>query len=63
MIIYSWEAAVAASFLKPGGYYITSGILEGKEESVAAAMEQAGLTVIETARQGEWVCVTGKKDA
>ena len=52
---------VAASFLKPGGYYITSGILEGKEESVAAAMKQAGLNVTETTRQGEWVCVTGKK--
>ena len=52
-------AAVRA--LAPGGVYITSGILEGKEASVADAMRAEGLDVIEVAAQGEWRCVVGRK--
>ncbi len=47
--------------LKPGGIYITSGIIEGKEELVADAMEAAGLTVLEVNALGEWRSVTGQK--
>ena len=32
--------------MKPGAYYITSGILEGREDSVAEAMREAGLEVV-----------------
>ncbi len=53
----------AAAAVKPGGVYITSGILDGKEESVAAAMRAAGLTVENITAQGEWRCVTGRKAA
>ncbi len=52
-------AAVRA--VKPGGVFITSGILEGKEESVAQAMRAAGLQIEEITAQGEWRCVTGRK--
>ncbi len=52
-------AAVRA--LKPGGVIITSGIIEGKEDIVRAAMEQEGLTVIDISADGEWRSVTGKK--
>ena len=45
--------------LKPGGIYITSGIIEGKEQEVIRAMEASGLAVAEITRQGEWVSVTG----
>ena len=55
------SAAVKA--VKPGGVYITSGILEGKEESVAAAMRAEGLTIENITAQGEWRCVTGRKAA
>ncbi len=47
--------------MKPGAYYITSGILEGREESVADAMRQSGLEVLGVTAQGEWRCVTGRK--
>lgn len=48
--------------LKEGGVYITSGIIEGKEDLVTAACEAAGLTVLEVTAQGEWRSVTAKKD-
>ena len=47
--------------LKPGGIYITSGIIEGKEGLVTAACEAAGLTVLEVGEQGEWRSVTARK--
>lgn len=52
-------AAVRA--VKPGGVFITSGILEGKEESVAEAMKKEGLQIADITAQGEWRCVTGRK--
>jgi ribosomal protein L11 methyltransferase len=47
--------------MKAGAYYITSGILEGREDSVAEAMREAGLEVISVTAQGEWRCVVGRK--
>lgn len=52
---------VAAECLKPGGIYITSGIIEAKEETVRQAVESAGLTVLEVNHLGEWVSVTARK--
>ena len=48
--------------MKKGAYYITSGILEGKQEDVEKAVTDAGLRVCEITRQGEWVCVTARKE-
>lgn len=47
--------------MKPGGIYITSGIIKEKEESVVRAVEAAGLEVMEITYQGEWVSVTARK--
>ncbi len=47
--------------LKPGGIYITSGIIEEKEAAVVEAVEAAGLAVLEINHQGEWVSVTARK--
>ena len=47
-------APVIPRFLKAGGTYITSGILTERIPEVKAAIEHAGLTVIETTTQGEW---------
>ena len=47
--------------LKPGGVYITSGIIDNKEQTVRDAVEAAGLEVIEVTYQGEWVSVTARK--
>ena len=48
--------------LKKGGIYITSGIIDDKEEVVVEAVKAAGLTVVEVTYQGEWVSVTARKD-
>ena len=53
---------VIVSQLKPGGIYITSGIIDDKEETVTEAVKAAGLTVLGVTYQGEWVCVTARKD-
>ena len=47
--------------MKPGAYYITSGILADKEKTVTAAIEHAGLEVGEVTYQGEWVSVTARR--
>lgn len=47
--------------LKPGGIYITSGIIDDKEETVVEAVKAAGLEVLEVTYQGEWVSVTARK--
>lgn len=48
--------------LKKGGIYITSGIIEDKEEVVVEAVKNAGLEVLEVNHQGEWVSVTARKN-
>lgn len=52
---------VIVNCLKPGGVYITSGIIEGREELVVRACEAAGLTVLEVNALGEWRSVTARK--
>ena len=53
---------VVVNHLKSGGIYITSGIIEDKEEAVASAVKAAGLTILEITHQGEWVSITAQKD-
>ncbi len=53
---------VAAGCLKQGGIYITSGIIDFKEAAVRAAIEAAGLTILETEYKGEWVSITARKE-
>ena len=52
---------VIVSQLKPGGIYITSGIIDDKEEVVKQAVADAGLELLDVTYQGEWVCVTARK--
>ena len=47
--------------MKPGAVYITSGILDVKEEVVKEAVVAAGLEVVEVTHQGGWVSVTARK--
>ena len=47
--------------LKEGGYYITSGILEGHEDIVISAAEKAGLRITEINRLGEWMSIVFRK--
>ena len=53
---------VIVNQMNKGAYYITSGILDVKEEVVVEAVKAAGLTVVEVTHQGEWVSVTARKD-
>ncbi len=52
---------VIVKSLKPGGIYITSGIIDDKEGVVADAVRAAGMEILETTYQGEWVSITGRK--
>ena len=53
---------VIVNQMKKGAYYITSGILDVKEEVVVKAVKGAGLQLVEVTHQGEWVSVTARKE-
>lgn len=42
------------SFIKVGGYYITSGIIEGRQEEVMASIVQHDFEILEHIQDGEW---------
>lgn len=48
--------------MKKGGIYITSGIIDEKEETVVEAVKAAGLEVLEVTHQNDWVSVTARKN-
>ena len=54
-------APVIPDRLKKGGYFITSGIIDFKENEVKEAIEKTGLEIVEINHQGEWVNVTARK--
>lgn len=53
---------VIVNQLKKGGIYITSGIIDDKEDTVISVVKAAGLTVLDVTYQGEWVSVTARKN-
>ncbi len=53
---------VITNQLKSGGIYITSGIINTKEEEVKKAHLDAGLEVLEIHHQGDWVSITSRKN-
>lgn len=55
-------APALAHTMKPGGYVITSGIIDFKEMEVRQALEAAGLTITECNAQGEWRNITARKE-
>ena len=52
---------VIVNQMKSGGIYITSGIIDEKEETVVEAVKAAGLEVLEVTHQNDWVSVTARK--
>ena len=52
---------VVKKCLKPGGIYITSGIIAEKEQLVVDAVKAAGMEVLGVTRQNEWVSVTARR--
>lgn len=60
-IIIPLQAMIAGQ-LKPGGLFISSGIIDMKEQAVLEALgKNPELEVVEITRQGEWVSITAKK--
>jgi ribosomal protein L11 methyltransferase len=54
-------APVLPQFLNEKSLLICSGILDVRLNEVLAALQQAGLTVIETHSQEDWRCVVAKR--
>ncbi len=53
-----------ARHLKPGGIFITSGIIDTKEADVRAAISaNPEFEIVETTCQGEWVSITARRTA
>lgn len=51
----------AAGHLEKGGWYVTSGILDIKEEIVSKAIREAGFAIEEVLHDGEWCAVVARK--
>ncbi len=47
-------------FLKPGGTFITSGIIDTRKEDVLAAIKRCGITAEEVKEENGWVAVRGR---
>ncbi len=54
-------AEAAYETVKPGGYFVTSGIIDFKEEPVKAKLTEVGFDIVEVKHMGEWVSVIAKK--
>lgn len=53
---------VITEHIRPGGLFISSGIIDMKEQAVRAALEEnPELEILEVTRQGEWVSFTARK--
>ena len=51
-------APLVRGFLKEGGLFLCSGIIEGREAEVAERLRAAGLTILETREQKGWYAFT-----
>ncbi|RUL57160.1 MULTISPECIES: 50S ribosomal protein L11 methyltransferase [Lysinibacillus] len=51
----------AFSIVKPGGLYVTSGIISAKKEDVKAALEKSGFIINEVLMMEDWVAIIAKK--
>lgn len=53
-------SGIVRQFLKPGGIFITSGIIEGRQDEVRAAIESNGFTILEHHSEDDWHCFVAK---
>lgn len=49
-------SAIVRPFLKPDGVFLTSGIIEGRQDEVQAALEKNGFTIVNHRCEEEWHC-------
>ena len=55
-------APAAAEHIAPGGIFISSGILDIKEDIVAEAVRKAGFEILEVLHDGEWCAIVAEKE-
>lgn len=53
-------SGIASDFLKEDGIFITSGIINTKEEEVKEAMIANGFEIVEITHMNDWVSITGR---
>lgn len=53
-------APAAASLLKPGGKFISSGIYRGREDDVRSSLAQNGFIELDFRRDGDWTAILAK---
>ena len=49
-------AGLVRPFLKPDGAFLTSGIIEGRQDEVAEALRKNGFTILEHFNEEDWHC-------
>jgi len=49
-------AGIVRPFLKPDGVFLTSGIIEGRQDEVQAALEKNGFAIVNHRCEEEWHC-------
>lgn len=54
-------SGVVKPFMKPDGYFITSGIIDEKESAVVEAMKKNGFEIIDIVHMNEWVSIIAKQ--
>ena len=55
-------APISRRFLAPGGEFVCSGIIEGRQDQVAAALKMAGYAIVGHYSQEEWHCFRCRAD-
>lgn len=53
-------SAVIRPFMKENAVFITSGIIDNKEQAVKQALEQNGFDIVDVLHMGEWVSIVAK---
>jgi len=51
----------AFSVVKPGGLYVTSGIIGAKRDDVKAALEASGFVIEEVLLMEDWVAIIARR--
>ena len=53
-------SGVAREFMKPGALFISSGIINMKQEAVEEALRENGFEIVEVVVQGDWISIVAK---
>ncbi len=53
-------SGVVREFMKPGALFISSGIINMKQEAVEEALRENGFEIVEVVTQGDWVSIVAK---